>query len=117
MNFPPLRSYYGTDRVLKALRSGYVTPTDVVPAQTTFYCNVATACKIDLTSVIFAYAAFAADIVDENDGGAKKIEISSYTSPYLGKLLICMYGAAELPDYGMYLKTASCSSFSPTGYL
>ncbi len=74
------------------------------------YSNVAfsAACKINLESdicgpVIFASAASAANLV--RDGGAQKIEIAG--SADFGKKT-----TAALPDYGMYLKTASGKTFS-----
>ncbi len=66
----------------------------------------AAACKIHLESVIFASAASAASIAA--GGGAKKIDISG--SSNFGQKV-----TDALPDYGMYLKTSSSSSFSPTG--
>ncbi len=64
---------------------------------------LAAACKINLTSVIFASAASAVNLVAA--GGAQKIEIASSTA--FGKKT-----SSNLPDYGMYLKTASGKTFT-----
>ncbi len=64
---------------------------------------LAAACKINLTSVIFASAASAANLVAA--GGTQKIEIASSTN--FGKKT-----SSNLPDYGMYLKTASDKTFT-----
>lgn len=70
----------------------------------------AAACKINLNSdicgsVIFASAASVANFTAE--GGAKKIKIAG--SANFGKK-----SSNSLPDYGMYLKTASDKSFTAT---
>ena len=66
---------------------------------------LAAACKINIGSVIFASAALAKDIVNGNESGGKKIEITGSTN--FGKNT-----SASLPDYGMYLKTRSGKSFT-----
>ena len=71
------------------------------------YPSQAAACKIHLTSVIFASAASAASIAAAGTYGAKKIAISG-SSDFGNKT------KNSLPDYGMYLKTDSGSSFSLT---
>ena len=103
-----LRSpYYGdASKVLCTNNDLGVTEGDV-----TANIDVAAAFKIDLSSVIFASAASAASIVGENDGGAKRFSFSSDEEVNVGFL------DRGVPDFGMYLKTASSSSFSPTGYL
>lgn len=68
---------------------------------------LAAALKIDLSSVIFASAASAKDIVGSGTEGAKVITIEG--SSDFGKKTI-----TNLPDYGMYLKTLSSKSFEPT---
>ena len=76
--------------------------------------SLAAAFKIDLASVIFASAASAASIAAAGTGGAKKLEIDG-TSKADGNYAKFGYVSnKKLPDYGMYLKTESGSSFSPT---
>lgn len=72
----------------------------------------AAAFKIDLASVIFASAASAASLAA--DDGAKKLEIDG-TSAGGNYAEFGYVSNKKLPDYGMYLKTESGSSFSPTG--
>ena len=67
----------------------------------------AAACKIHLESVIFASAASAASIAAAGTYGAKKIAISG-SSDFGNKT------KNSLPDYGMYLKTGSGETFTPT---
>ena len=75
---------------------------------------LAAAFKIDLASVIFASAASAASIAAAGTGGAKKLEIDG-TSAGVNYAEFGQKSDKKLPDYGMYLKTESGSSFSPTG--
>ena len=75
---------------------------------------LAAAFKIDLASVIFASAASAASIAAAGTGGAKKLEIDG-TSAGVNYAEFGQKSDKKLPDYGMYLKTSSSSSFSPTG--
>lgn len=69
--------------------------------------SLAAAFKIDLESVIFASAASAASIAAAGTYGAKKIAISG-SSDFGNKT------KNSLPDYGMYLKTGSGETFTPT---
>lgn len=73
----------------------------------------AAACKIHLESVIFASAASAASLAA--DGGAKKLEIDGTSKEGGDYAAFGEKSKKKLPDYGMYLKTSSISSFSPTG--
>ncbi|MEI3541735.1 MAG: hypothetical protein V8P98_02885 [Acutalibacteraceae bacterium] len=73
----------------------------------------AVAFKIDLASVIFASAASAASFAAAV--GAKKIEIDGTSKEGSDYAAFGEKSNKELPDYGMYLKTSSSSSFSPTG--
>lgn len=83
---------------LYAIRYNNVKATAVLIDQ-----GVSAACKINLNSVIFASAASAANLAAA--GGAQKIEIEG--SADFGKKT-----RNNLPDYGMYLKTASSKSFT-----
>lgn len=75
----------------------------------------AAAFKIDLASVIFASAASAASIAAAGTGGAKKLEIDGTSKAGGNYAEFGQKSDKKLPDYGMYLKTESGSSFSPTG--
>ena len=67
--------------------------------------GIAPACKIDLSSVIFASSVSAYFI----GSGATKLEILG--SKHFGKKI-----SNDLPDYGMYLKTENTTStFTPSG--
>ena len=91
------------DRALRTYRGGYVHYSSV-----NILFASAAACKINLNSeicgsVIFASAASAANLAAA--GGTQKIEIAG--SENFGKKV-----KDALPDYGMYLKTASDKSFN-----
>ncbi|MEI3542258.1 MAG: hypothetical protein V8P98_05630 [Acutalibacteraceae bacterium] len=107
-----LRSpHYGSaSYALSAYRGIYVN-NDVVHSN---FPSPAAAFKIDLASVIFASAASAASIAAAGTGGAKKLEIDG-TSAGVNYAEFGQKSDKKLPDYGMYLKTESGSSFSPTG--
>lgn len=92
--------YYGESIVLGAYR-GYFASNSLVRLNNA----AAVAFKIDLSSVSFSSAASAASFAAE--GGAKKIEING--SSDFGKKT-----SANLPDYGMYLKTEAENSVSFT---
>ena len=97
-----LRSpYFAEDEVaLGASRGYYVSSFNVI-----FSYALAAAFKINLESVIFASAASAASFATE--GGAKKLEI-------LGSSDFGKKTTSSLPSYGMYLKTGSGETFTPT---
>ena len=75
----------------------------------------AVAFKIDLASVIFASAASAASFAAAGTGGAKKLKSMVLPKKCSDYAAFGEKSNKELPDYGMYLKTSSSSSFSPTG--
>lgn len=101
-------SIYNGSYALRADRGNYVYYLLVI----LIYPSLAAAFKIDLASVIFASAASAASLTA--DGGAKKLEIDG-TSAGGNYAEFGQKSDKKLPDYGMYLKTESGSSFSPTG--
>lgn len=98
--------YYYGDGALEADRGHIVLSTGVRNDDA-----AAVAFKIDLASVIFASAASAASLAA--DDGAKKLEIDG-TSAGGNYAEFGQKSDKKLPDYGMYLKTDSGSSFSPT---
>lgn len=69
---------------------------------------LAVAFKIDLSTVNFASAASAKNIVENGTEGVGTIAISPFE--YFGKKT-----PISSVDYGMYLKTSSGNSFTPTG--
>ena len=103
-------NYYRDYRALRADRGNFVLCLDVNIHSPSH----AAAFKIDLASVIFASAASAASIAAAGTGGAKKLEIDG-TSAGVNYAEFGQKSDKKLPDYGMYLKTESGSSFSPTG--
>ena len=104
--------YLGADCALMAYRGHDVSLSTV---KGPYDPSLAAAFKIDLASVIFASAASAASLAAAGTGGAKKLEIDG-TSKAGGNYAKFGYVSdKKLPDYGMYLKTESGSSFSPTG--
>ena len=103
-SWPRSSSYHYDEFALNACRGDGVRYNPVYSD----YPALAAACKINLESdicgsVIFASAASAANLAAA--GGAQKIEIAG--SENFGKKV-----EAALPDYGMYLKTASDKSFT-----
>ena len=103
--------YLGADCALMAYRGHDVS---LITVKGPYDPSLAAAFKIDLASVIFASAASAASIAAAGTGGAKKLEIDG-TSAGVNYAEFGQKSDKKLPDYGMYLKTSSSSSFSPTG--
>ena len=98
-----LRSTYGQDDFCPLVT---VRGLSVSCNSLTLDSGVAAACKIDLSSVIFASSVSAESVAVL--GGSKRSEISG--SSYFGKKT-----EDALPDYGMYLRQMSRDSFEVTG--
>lgn len=75
--------------------------------------SLSPAFKIDLSYILFASTAAAANIVGISSNGAKKIEIDGTSKENGNYAKFGKRSAQDLPDYGMYLKTKSTDTFIP----